>query len=69
MIDCEVEIYADYTRHETERMRPTIEADIEDVRAAVLTLFPNARVSTFGSYATGLWLPTSDVDLVVQVRS
>lgn len=35
---------------------------IEDV---VLSLWPNAKVEMFGSFRTGLYLPTSDIDLVI----
>ncbi|XP_043101384.1 terminal nucleotidyltransferase 4B [Puntigrus tetrazona] len=45
----------------------------EDMRLEVVTrihrvikdLWPNAEVQVFGSFSTGLYLPTSDIDLVV----
>lgn len=30
-----------------------------------MSLWPQARVEVFGSFRTGLYLPTSDIDLVV----
>jgi non-canonical poly(A) RNA polymerase PAPD5/7 len=35
------------------------------VREAVASVFPSARLLVFGSYATGLYVPTSDIDVVV----
>lgn len=35
------------------------------IEAVVHSLWPNARVEIFGSFRTGLFLPTSDIDLVV----
>ncbi|RVE42515.1 hypothetical protein evm_012837 [Chilo suppressalis] len=34
------------------------------IRGAILSLWPQARVEVFGSFRTGLYLPTSDMDLV-----
>lgn len=31
----------------------------------ILSLWPDAQVMVFGSYRTGLYLPTSDIDIVV----
>lgn len=31
------------------------------IETAVLTLWPNSRVEVFGSFRTGLYLPTSDI--------
>lgn len=49
-------------------MAVQIEQTIDSVRECVRTLWPDASVETFGSYSTGIWLPDSDVDLVVLVR-
>lgn len=35
------------------------------IEAVVLSLWPSAIVEVFGSFRTGLYLPTSDIDLVV----
>lgn len=43
-------------------LRIRVVSRIEDV---VLSLWPEAHVEVFGSFRTGLYLPTSDIDLVV----
>ncbi len=35
------------------------------VRAAVVSIWPSATLEVFGSFATGLYLPTSDIDAVI----
>ncbi|XP_060132073.1 terminal nucleotidyltransferase 4B isoform X1 [Zootoca vivipara] len=49
-------------RPEEERMRMEVVNRIENV---IKGLWPNADVQIFGSFKTGLYLPTSDIDLVV----
>ncbi len=38
---------------------------ISRVEQVVTRLWPQSRVEIFGSYASGLWLPSSDIDLVI----
>ncbi|GMF52103.1 unnamed protein product [Phytophthora fragariaefolia] len=57
--------YAEYTRAIVDKMAVHIEQMIANVRASVLALWPQAQVETFGSYSTSIWLPRSDVDLVI----
>ncbi|XP_055705759.1 terminal nucleotidyltransferase 4A-like isoform X2 [Phlebotomus papatasi] len=38
---------------------------VSKIECVVLSLWPTARVEVFGSFRTGLYLPTSDIDLVV----
>ena len=38
---------------------------LQKVRSLVQSLWPEARVEPFGSFATGLYLPTSDMDIVI----
>ncbi|KAJ6650119.1 Non-canonical poly(A) RNA polymerase protein Trf4-1 [Pseudolycoriella hygida] len=38
---------------------------VSRIEQVVLSLWSNARVEVFGSFRTGLYLPTSDIDLVV----
>ncbi|XP_053679709.1 non-canonical poly(A) RNA polymerase protein Trf4-1-like [Anopheles nili] len=38
---------------------------VSRIERIVLNLWPSARVEMFGSFRTGLYLPTSDIDLVV----
>lgn len=49
-------------RPEEEAMRREVVNRIETV---IKDLWPTARVEIFGSFSTGLYLPTSDIDLVV----
>ncbi|XP_034467615.1 terminal nucleotidyltransferase 4A-like isoform X2 [Hippoglossus hippoglossus] len=49
-------------RPEEEAMRRDVVNRIENV---IKDLWPTARVEIFGSFSTGLYLPTSDIDLVV----
>lgn len=38
---------------------------IASVAAVVTRLWPASRVEVFGSFASGLWMPSSDIDLVI----
>lgn len=49
----------------SEREKAIRQQALEELERAVLELWPNARVQLFGSQATGLALPGSDVDIVV----
>ncbi|KAG7249564.1 hypothetical protein CRUP_012330, partial [Coryphaenoides rupestris] len=49
-------------RPEEEAMRQNVVNKIEGV---IKDLWPTSRVEIFGSFSTGLYLPTSDIDLVV----
>lgn len=44
------------------KIRAEVIARIEKI---IKTKWPEAQVEVFGSYRTGLYLPTSDIDLVV----
>ncbi|CAL1539391.1 unnamed protein product [Lymnaea stagnalis] len=45
-----------------ESMRKAV---VDRLRSVIKGLWPNAKVEIFGSFRTGLYLPTSDIDLVV----
>ncbi|XP_059483277.1 terminal nucleotidyltransferase 4B-like [Neocloeon triangulifer] len=47
---------------EEQKMRETV---VEEIKRVILGLYPKATVDVFGSFRTGLYLPTSDIDLVV----
>ncbi|XP_036390872.1 terminal nucleotidyltransferase 4B-like isoform X2 [Megalops cyprinoides] len=49
-------------RPEEERMRMEV---VERIERVIKELWPSADVQIFGSFSTGLYLPTSDIDLVV----
>ena len=38
---------------------------VQRIEKIIQSLWPEARVQVFGSYRTNLYLPTSDIDLVV----
>lgn len=48
----------------SEEKQTRVEA-ISRVKDSIHSLWPHARVEVFGSYETGLYLPTSDIDMVV----
>lgn len=54
-----------------EYMSPTMEEHcmrcqvVESIKKVIKKLWPAAKVDVFGSFKTGLYLPTSDIDLVV----
>lgn len=66
-LHAEILEYAQYTRSTVEDMTVHIEQMITNVRTCVQSLWPHSNVETFGSYSTGIWLPSSDVDLVILV--
>lgn len=45
--------------------RPWQEAATENVRSVVISIWPHALVDIYGSFGTGLSLPSSDIDLVI----
>ncbi|XP_017548726.1 terminal nucleotidyltransferase 4B isoform X1 [Pygocentrus nattereri] len=49
-------------RPEEERMRLEV---VDRIQRVIKDLWPSADVQVFGSFSTGLYLPTSDIDLVV----
>ncbi|ESQ43118.1 hypothetical protein EUTSA_v10013073mg [Eutrema salsugineum] len=38
---------------------------MDNVRSVIQYIWPNCKVEVFGSYKTGLYLPTSDIDVVI----
>ncbi|XP_049574165.1 terminal nucleotidyltransferase 4B [Syngnathus scovelli] len=49
-------------RPEEEKMRLEV---VDRIKGVIHNLWPSAEVQVFGSFSTGLYLPTSDIDLVV----
>ena len=60
----EIKLFFDYMSHRPSEqyMRQLVVDRIKDV---IQSLWPAAKVEIFGSFRTGLYLPTSDIDLVV----
>lgn len=56
--------FYEYMKPRPSEMRMRTEV-IQRVIQVILHMWPQAQVSVFGSFCTGLYLPTSDVDLVV----
>lgn len=57
--------YCAYTQHVVDAARQHIDAAIAHIVESVRKIWPHASVTCFGSYSTGLWLPSSDVDVVI----
>ncbi|KAI9996875.1 hypothetical protein PInf_000138 [Phytophthora infestans] len=57
--------YCTYTQRVVDEARQHIDAAIAHITEGVRKIWPHASVTCFGSYSTGLWLPSSDVDVVV----
>ena len=60
----EIEDFYDYMQL-TDEERAMREYVITSVKKVVLRLWPKAEMNVFGSFCTGLYLPTSDIDIVV----
>eukprot|EP01018_Ginkgo_biloba_P022544 Gb_00149 [translate_table: standard] len=61
----EIESFCKQVATENLMRKPFINAAVKKVARALQVLWPRSRIKIFGSNATGLALPTSDVDLVV----
>eukprot|EP00898_Chlorokybus_atmophyticus_P006139 jgi/Chlat1/6526/Chrsp45S06070 len=61
----EIEEFCMQVTAECERRRPYQQLAVNRVTKALAGLWPRANTKIFGSYATGLMLPSSDVDVVV----
>ncbi|BBN04554.1 non-canonical poly(A) RNA polymerase PAPD5/7 [Marchantia polymorpha subsp. ruderalis] len=49
----------------TEKEQKIRDDAVQRVREVVMSIWPSCQVKVFGSFATGLYLPTSDVDVVI----
>ncbi|TYZ63493.1 hypothetical protein PybrP1_006661 [[Pythium] brassicae (nom. inval.)] len=61
----EMASYCAYTSATVAGLQKAIDAAVAHIAACVVALWPEASVACFGSFASGLWLPSSDVDVVV----
>lgn len=57
--------YCAYTQRVIESVQRAIDEAIKHISVCVHSIWPEASVACYGSYASGLWLPSSDVDVVV----
>lgn len=64
----EIKLWYDFARphdfEERERLRL-----IERIQTAVRTVFPHVQIDSFGSFASKLYLPVADMDLVARSKS
>ena len=63
----DVALFVRYVSAQQEATRGACTACIEACRAVVRAIWPRAQVTPYGSFVTGLRLPSSDVDLVVSL--
>ncbi|XP_057498206.1 uncharacterized protein LOC130782800 isoform X1 [Actinidia eriantha] len=61
----EIDAFCKQVAAENLTRKPFINWAVKRVARSLQVLWPRSRTNVFGSYATGLSLPTSDVDLVV----
>lgn len=61
----EIDAFSKQVAAKNIRRKPYINWAVKRVARSLQVLWPRSRTNIFGSYATGLSLPTSDVDLVV----
>ena len=66
-LSLELHQFGAYVSGVDEQSRPVIDHMITLLQKAVTKACPGAVLESYGSYATGLWLPTSDVDMVVHL--
>jgi DNA polymerase sigma len=64
----EIQDFATYVIQIFEDSKHLYEATIHKIVAVTQRVLPEARIQPFGSYATGLCIPTSDLDLVCIIR-
>lgn len=57
--------YVQYIGNQAREQQLLCQQAISRVSAVVTSIFPKSRVEVFGSFATGLWMPSSDIDLVI----
>ena len=60
----EVRDYVSYRNTCMAVLAPRVEAEIQALRRVVVSTFDWCSLEVYGSFASGLWLPGSDVDLV-----
>mgnify|MGYP002036844729 CR=1 FL=1 len=65
MLSEDIRRYEARCAHHLALHAPVHHAAINKVRSVAAQLWPRAQVKTFGSFATGLMRPGSDIDLIV----
>jgi DNA polymerase sigma len=67
MLHDEIDFFCKQVAAENMARRPYINWAVKRVTRSLQVLWPRSRTNIFGSNATGMALPTSDVDLVVSL--
>ncbi|CAK4066243.1 unnamed protein product [Aphanomyces euteiches] len=62
----EIKAFVSYMNGEIEIAQESVQDSIARLNTCIEKQWPTARATCFGSFASGLWLPTSDVDVVIQ---
>ncbi|OQS03986.1 hypothetical protein THRCLA_03736 [Thraustotheca clavata] len=65
-LSLEIDRFVEHTRVEIKRAQVGIDKSLNQLATCVQTKWPSAVATFFGSFASGLWLPSSDVDVVIQ---
>ncbi|MED6283522.1 Terminal nucleotidyltransferase 4A [Characodon lateralis] len=60
----EIKDFYEYISPRPEEKKMRLEV-VDRIKGVIQDLWPSAEVQVFGSFSTGLYLPTSDIDLVV----
>lgn len=61
--------FNEYNRAQIKKNRKSVDDIIHNFQSLVQGYFPDLAISVFGSYATNLCLPWSDIDLVIYSKS
>ncbi|OQS01142.1 hypothetical protein ACHHYP_01754 [Achlya hypogyna] len=64
-LSLEIDKFVEHTQHEVKLAQLSIDASVAQLTTCVQTKWPTATAMSFGSFASDLWLPTSDVDVVI----
>ncbi|EQC41793.1 hypothetical protein SDRG_00656 [Saprolegnia diclina VS20] len=62
----EIGRFVEHTQSAVKLAQVDIDASLAQLTACVQTKWPTATATCFGSFASGLWLPSSDIDVVIQ---
>lgn len=67
MLDQEVREFERAVDRYSESKQPIYDKLQELIHVTLADLMPEAECTIYGSFATGLWLPWSDIDIVIKI--
>lgn len=67
-LTAEIRDFVAYTGKIVSQRRGRVLHLVRQLQAAVTAAWPDALVEVYGSFSTGLWLPSSDVDVVIVTK-